>query len=613
MELESTLKIKNFARENIDDLQVADSLAKLFAVTYPKNDGEDFKSILDVDDLRLDSYVVALTVDGNFDDTIITAVDRADHVTFASDLVNRLLPAFVACNKLYYGIVQPGYASGDQFGIGFTLVNDPHSEVYLTTAPGESTGESSAKYYKALGVADHRIHMNVDRKQATAAIKAVTGENKRTPKSESGVRGVNEGTYQVAKTFSPAKREKYREAMSLQGDGSAAHDRDPQVKEWLQSKGVPESGKVAILWSRFSGKSGNAHTEHDTSYNGMAQIIAGCKDMDAVLIVGDSQPKGKTGGREKYEKIAETFNNYGGSDPESPWGGNGKWVGRGRRRKWVEIPGDGKDDTFGAKVIVMTEFWNEDGVKSWGGNDRRGQFLLFDYLHRKYDVARHLGFRSGNLEAIAMLGFDVRYMEEPDSWGGDRMAVWHGDADGKTPSGGDAPGYERLGVSGSSNRLGQHLLEQTDPKYRSEQLAAYPTPAERKKARWNNPEAPEDERISRPRGFADDDLPNIDQYLVNGDPLHGVPDVQKTAVKNLADRVNSAKKKHRAADLKQQAHMKTGKGSNPAFKKAMDEAKLAIKTAKDEWDTILSSAASDQEKKLYERAATHFLLKFPTP
>ncbi|WP_405497528.1 hypothetical protein [Streptomyces sp. NBC_00096] len=541
MELEYANKVKTYALANIDDARVKNLLDSLLGVLYPKQAGDDVNVMLDVNDLRLNSYVTAIMQDGLFRNDIIEAVDGVNLRAFADQLENFLLPQFVVCNKKYYGIVQPGYASGDQFGIGYVLATDPHSSVFLTQKEATSeSGASSAAYYKSLGVPANRIRMGLTNKQAEGEIRKVTGEGKNAKlRGNSGIREVNEGTKQVSKTFSPAKKAKHREALGLSGDAGAAHLKDPQVKEWLASKGVPDSGKIVILWSRFSGKSGNAHTEHDTSYTGMAQIIAGLKDMDAVLIVGDSQPKGKAGGQEKYQHIADTFNNYGGKESGKLWGkGEGKMVGRGMRKKWVSTEaGDELNDNFGAKVIVMTEFWKDETAKSWGGNGRTGQFLLYDYLHRNYDVARHLGFRSGNLEAIAMLGFDVRYMEEPDSWGGDRMAVWHARPDGKTTGGGDAAGYERLGVTDSSNRLGRHLLEQPGSGFRSNQLESYKTPEQRKAARFK------EDGTSRPRGFTDHDLQNVDQYLVNGDPLHGIPDAYRTTVKGIADELNVAKKR----------------------------------------------------------------------
>ncbi|MBV8324972.1 hypothetical protein [Chryseobacterium sp.] len=38
---------------------------------------------------------------------------------------------------------------------------------------------------------------------------------------------------------------------------------------------------------------------------------------------------------------------------------------------------------------------------------------------------KHLDFRSGNLEVMVMLGYEVLYLEEKMSRGGKRMEQWH--------------------------------------------------------------------------------------------------------------------------------------------------------------------------------------------
>jgi hypothetical protein len=141
------------------------------------------------------------------------------------------------------------------------------------------------------------------------------------------------------------------------------------------------------------------------------------------------------------------------------------------------------------------------------------QFKLYEYLHRKFD-ARHLGFRSGNLEAMALLGYTVRYLEEPGSVGGDRMEKWHG----------KGIGYERLPVSRPPTRSGQFLLKTLkdagDDGYK-----------DLKRPMWapGRPGAtakPPEIREKFEKGFAREDFRALDAYLnppAQRRPEHSVP------------------------------------------------------------------------------------------
>ncbi|AWZ17610.1 hypothetical protein [Streptomyces sp. ICC1] len=147
---------------------------------------------------------------------------------------------------------------------------------------------------------------------------------------------------------------------------------------------------------------------------------------------------------------------------------------------------------------------------------------------------------------MALMGFDVRYLEEPHSeMGGFRMTAWHTDptvtartADGtnRTTQNALAPGYERLIVTHSPTRSGQHQKDlpldiRKDAQkhadwHRDDKLAKHLALTE------TNDEA----ALSRPKGFTDEDLANIDAYLRHGDPGAGLHDTTRQAVEALAVR-----------------------------------------------------------------------------
>lgn len=203
------------------------------------------------------------------------------------------------------------------------------------------------------------------------------------------------------------------------------NNRDKQISAWLKSMNIPVSGQnIAILWSRFSGKKGDIHLEHDTSYMGMRQIIMeAAEHYSAIMIAGD--PSATPKNANKYNTMARSF---------------------------------------GMNVYNITGFWNNKTplLRAWGGDTRTGQFKLYDYLNRHYTSLKHLGSRSGNLEVMAMLGHNVRYMEERHSIGGERMETWHRRPDGKTAAGGMATGYERIILENPATRSGKFLKENID-------------------------------------------------------------------------------------------------------------------------------------------------------
>ncbi|MFI6033122.1 DUF4157 domain-containing protein [Streptomyces sp. NPDC051315] len=418
-------------------------------------------------------------------------------------------------------IIQPGYASGDQFAVAAMLMHDPARHVYLTFPPGESRpAENIERFYLESGITRERIHL-VEVGASVTAKNAVGARYKEDFKELGADRmsgaalgkkfiAVGDATKYVGEQFSEDMRGDVRAGWGLDRDRAAGHAKDAQVEAWLAGKGVDAKGKtIAVLWSRFSGKKGEVHIEHDSSYVGMAQIIAGLGGVDTVLIVGDAAPKSQP--QRKYRSVAGSYGNEDQAEPGHE----------------VRVP------QFDAKVVDLTEFWKDPAVKDWGGDTRTGQFLVFDYLNRS-GVTRHLGFRSGNLEAMALMGFTVRYMEEPDSAiGGSRMEAWHAvEGTDRTKGGAMAPGYERLRVSAPPTRSGKY--QKSLPL--SDQTGA------QKHADWHQGEKAQYADLKRtgpnggslPKGFAEEDLANIDAYLVSGRSEEGLAPELTGAVKKLA-------------------------------------------------------------------------------
>ena len=337
-------------------------------------------------------------------------------------------------------IVQPGYATGDMFAIAATLINNQQYRVLISTTMDEygnmrdpyDNSKSIIEFYKSSGIEERRIlthNVNEVRAPGLASQLKKRVFNLLQPYGisrkvilDNYYKPVGEGTQYIAKNFSEEMRNQLKVAWEINGS------QDDALKIWLEKQGIPTSGRnLLILWSRFSGKGGDIHIEHDTSYWGIKQIVHRVADMyDAVIITGD---KGYV--KERAKKYDETANEI-----------NVHYHSR--------------------KVFNITEFWKGDSpaLEAWGGNTRLGQFKLYDYFQRHFQNVKHLGFRSGNLEVMAMLGYQVRYMEEEGSESGGRMTAWFDTGSGETALGGRATGYERLVLSEPPTRSGKFIQNQ---------------------------------------------------------------------------------------------------------------------------------------------------------
>ncbi|MFB7493469.1 hypothetical protein ACFC09_01975 [Streptomyces sp. NPDC056161] len=368
-------------------------------------------------------------------------------------------------------LVQNGYATGDQFGVAAALHADPELRLLLIRDAKDFRDRSTDihDFYLASGIDPSRVLVKeLGEGQQTKDLKMEqwheinadvlpTVDAGKMPRRKDFddhlILPVGAATTLVGKRFSPELRETLRTAWKLD-DGHFTPEVQQAVGSWLTDRGVPDAAgrDVVVLWTRFSGKRGEIHIEHDTSHTGMTQILDSLHHRTTdrprgplVLLAGDASAH--SGRPSKFPAMAQQFRDS------------------------------------GLEVHDLTAFWKQPkGLDTWGGNTRIGQMRLFEYLNRASDGhLRHLGFRSGNLEALALSGHQVRYLEEAGSNGGARMAKWHAvDGTGRTADHGLAPGYERIVIDHPPTRSGQIVLADkavrtlTEAKYKALYKGQFP-------------------------------------------------------------------------------------------------------------------------------------------
>ncbi|MBY8882307.1 scabin-related ADP-ribosyltransferase [Actinacidiphila acidipaludis] len=428
---------------------------------------------------------------------------------------------------------QPGYATGDQFGIAAALMGDKDLHVVVVTGipdrAAQDKGPSIAKFYQDSGIGKDRVHLvemkPADKNAGAAAetkaqeILGVTRNLRKDPR----FMPVAAGTTWVAENFSVGVRRTVRAHWKLDETGfpPAAQDTLGQWLEGLKIAPSPERDTI-VLWSRFSGKKGDVHVEHDTSYTGVQQILTEL-----------NLHRAQTGGKGPLVVIAGDA-----SAVKGDYGKYGAIVGKLRNE--------------GLDVHDLTNFWEPDRhgatIGTWGGDSRIGQMRLYEYLRLNSASVRHLGFRSGNLEALALSGHTVRYMEEPGSVGGDRMAKWHAAQNSLLTAPGQgargikghalASGYERLLVDAPPTRSGKYIFEKMQDILQKKQALgpngdrAQGADLDREMKNLLHPkwvkgaghgiEVPKEIK-SKTKGFASTDLRTITGYLTGGRPVAHVP------------------------------------------------------------------------------------------
>ncbi|MDX2708770.1 hypothetical protein PV350_38855 [Streptomyces sp. PA03-6a] len=401
-------------------------------------------------------------------------------------------------------LVQPGYASGDQFGIAAALIVDPHLHVVLVSDVGGKPDSSGAvaDFYQRSGISPSRVHritankgqsaQEASRKTVNSLLDVISPGLSSSQKLERTLE-VREGTKWVARNFTVGVRRTLRRAWEIDDVGFPPRVQE-YVRTWLtvqQAVPSPQQDTI-VLWSRFSGKQGYAHPEHDTSFEGMRQILRRLAERakergerPLVVIAGDAYSDPKHA--KKYEDIAE------------------------KARK------------DGLNVRNLTNFWkgSKTSLRAWGGDNRVGQFRLYEYLNRHSRSVRHLGFRSGNLEAMALIGHTVMYLEErgaPSAW---RMEQWHAAENSlRTRDRALAVGYERILIEEPPTRTGKVITRWRETAARMapndparNQLPDFKDPPWIFGALHRQPKPPKLFKDTD-KGFYQDDLQKIADYLL---------------------------------------------------------------------------------------------------
>ncbi|PJE96269.1 hypothetical protein CUT44_18870, partial [Streptomyces carminius] len=269
---------------------------------------------------------------------------------------------------------------------------------------------------------------------------------------------VDHGTRIVANLWDPQSSPgMLKDAWGLGADPEA----DGKVRDFLAARGISGDGPFAVLWSRFEGKvKGKSHPQHDIGITGLRQLIGLVPAGTTVLVAGDAIP----GGFAKLESAA------------------------------------------GARTVHdLTGFWESpEWRQAFPEPDRTTQMRVFDYLARSADGRlRHLGFRSGNLESYALIGHQVRYLEEAGNMQAKRMQVWH-----------DTVGYGRITVDRVPTLSGQWVVAMVNRTGFEKRLHWRKAPTE-DRAKALKQEALTAVNLTREhRGFLPEDLAAVQSYLL---------------------------------------------------------------------------------------------------
>lgn len=367
---------------------------------------------------------------------------------------------FVLTDTFPRVIVYPYYASGDMYGVGASMVLDERLRLRIV---GDNSGRKNQAgavkgFLSSFLPNDARIsEIKTTGAGAKAWVPAIDTKDLREQnylkwlsadlwkymEDQGSVFFAVDlffGTNYVALRFrNPDTR---RSVRAIVRRGWGVHSvSSPAVKalsQLLKTKGFknkdgtfPRGKHVVVLWVRFTGKTGGAHVEYDTSFEGLRQLLRKAyeKGNDWVIIVGDKPKLPKMYESDQLKKQA-------------------------RAQKITQIMAESPIPT-----VDLTEFWAEE---TWKQNFKKrvDQFKVFELLHY-HNYVKHLGARSGNLESLALLGYQVSYFE--DTYGDDdealdkkRMEPWH-----------DTVGYRRIQISQVPTRSGKYMIssQQMEPKW----------------------------------------------------------------------------------------------------------------------------------------------------
>lgn len=317
-------------------------------------------------------------------------------------------------NRFISLIIQAGNMTGDMFGVSAALIHNPLAHVLVISEESERDRSSSLLgFYRDTARDDERIHelkaenAGEETQDMSKLYTLYAGRQKKelpysaiVPAIPTALQTpdlqypISSATSQTAAIWDIQKSHRtMKKAFGVNRRNFGL------IEAFLDVKGIPRVGNFLALWTRFSGKRGGPHAQHDTSSTGLRQMATiALEEGYKILLVGD---KGENAG------------------------------------KLLELVEAG-----GGNVYDLTEFWKDSAwTERFQDGKRQDQFNFFNYLHEKGKL-KHLGFRSGNLEAYALIGHTVRYMEERGNLQAGRMEAWH--SSGRTEG---EIGYDRIVIS----------------------------------------------------------------------------------------------------------------------------------------------------------------------
>jgi len=317
----------------------------------------------------------------------------------------------------------PVYATGDMFAAVAAALASPFVRIRIRYDAKKQAPMSILYFFKsALGGEFDGKNKNPD--FYNILVKGVVKvcckpQNSRGNQQQGSVLPINEATQYVGDYFDGKVREKMNENLRGKNGEDGLPKYQAPLRNWLTSRGFPNDNvlrqkKIYIIWMRFSGFNGGAHPEQDSSFKVVQQIIAGAHQDDIIVIAGDT----KASKKEKMKRIINSAAN---------------------------------------KVIDLTEFWKDrNKVSAWGGDGRFEQIRVYAYLKEHAKSLRHIGTRSGNLEGMAFLGHQVRYMDHKGSIGGKRMDAYsrHDERAGVQ----DQIGYKKVQMNLPASFKGKYIV-----------------------------------------------------------------------------------------------------------------------------------------------------------
>jgi hypothetical protein len=308
-------------------------------------------------------------------------------------------------------IVQCGYMSGDTYSASALLAADPEARIILvkdTQARGQYADKSETilKIYTEAGVRDRVAVEDISNvldivdfwksiSKSTESSKLPDGNstdplaafqrklcNDYEPRGQ-WPRSITAVTGWLAKLWK-RKRDTTQAAVARAWKvGKLPSDQKFALYEYMAQVFAKTHfnlrNNIVVLWSRQSGKSGGAHLELDSSFQGIRQLAdAFCATNRAtVILAGDER------GTKMQDLAAQSVH-----------------------------------------IVNATQMWKAPVWERMFGDAKfLAQFAFFKYLAGDYNVV-HVGMRSGMLEAMALLGMKTFYLEGAGSGSSDRMLAF---------------------------------------------------------------------------------------------------------------------------------------------------------------------------------------------